>query len=283
MNMRYWSGLSRAICLALATLAAPAAADVAMVQEHVFDTRFGQVQVVGGEVDQRLWFAGDFLDGPDDDNYWIRAGFGMDGEAHDWVIVSSHHMGNMCGGYSAYYLLQVGPEVARVSPRLDACRGIRDVRVLPGEVEVDLSHFDVGISHETFTWDGVTLSSVVVPAADAAPAGAGADVTRWIGDAPNMVFQDAGERARFGAVMSPDEIQVLSEVVSMGDSVFEADGWVIGRGCVRHACNAAQGLWGLRIADGAVAATILTSDGGAQSFGLTADPTIATAIAAIRR
>ncbi|MEJ6392466.1 hypothetical protein V8J82_04310 [Gymnodinialimonas sp. 2305UL16-5] len=263
---------------------APATAQVDLGEYTVFDTRFGQMQVIGGDIDQRLWFDGSFLDLPIAERYWIRGAFGMEGEAYDWVIASSNHTGNMCGGYSEWFLIRASAEEVRVAPPLNACVGILDVRVLPGQLEVDMGHRDVSISHETFTWDGVTLTSTLVPEAAAAPAGAGPDVTRWIGRTGWELLDDPSERARLGSVMAPDRVQMLSQVMSLGSVGAERNGWVIMSGCQRHQCNFAQGVLAIRISDGAVAAAILTGElPHIERFGLTSDPVISATIDQVRQ
>ena len=203
----------------------------------------------------------------------------------DWVLIaSSNHRGNMCGGYSEWYVIRVDASGATVAPALDGCNWILDVRVLSGQVEVDMSHPDLTIARETFTWDGVTLTSVLVPELGAAPAGAGAEVTRWIGGQNYDFFRDASERARLGSVMAPDDVQQLSAVMGVADRIVERNGWVILRGCQQHACNVGRGVVAIRIADGAVAAAILTGQSlQPRVFGLASDPTVAAAIAEARR
>jgi hypothetical protein len=242
----------------LAVLSTPAVAQVQLIEEHVVDTRFGQVQVIGGDVDQQLWFAGEFLPLPVEQLYWIRGVWAAEGADHDWVLATSNHFGNMCGGYLSYYLIRAGADGAAVSPPLDACMGVLDVRAEPDRIELDLTHADLGIARETFAWDGVTLTSTLVPQGAAEAAGPGEAVTRWIGGAPHAIFEDPSERARFGSIMAPDDIQVLSEALSLGQTVEERDGWVVGYGCRQHLCNALQGAWAIRVSDGAVAAAILT-------------------------
>jgi hypothetical protein len=265
------------------TGALPMSAQVDLGEYHVLDTRFGQIQVIGGEADQQLWYAGEFLPLPVEPLYWIRGAFGMEGEDHDWVIVSSNHRGNMCGGYGQWFLIRASAEGVVVAPPLDACMGILDVRVLPGRVEVDLSHRDLGIARETFTFDGTTLTSVLVPEEVVAPAGPGGDVTRWIGRPTHEMFRDASERARLGTIMSPDQVQFLSTAMSFGAQIEERDGWVLAHSCQQHNCGFSQGVWAVRIEDGAAAAALLQGDQlQVQGFGLVDDPVVAAFIAEVR-
>jgi hypothetical protein len=251
---------------------APAMGQVQFFEEHVVDTRFGQVQVVGGDVDQQLWFAGEFLPLPIEQLYWLRGAWALAETDHDWVLATSNHYGNMCGGYTSYFIIRASAGGAMVSPPMDACMGILDVRILADRIELDMSPRDPGIEYETFAWDGQTLTNTPVPQAAMQPAGPGEAVTRWIGRDSAQIFEDPAERARFGSAMAPDAIQTLREAVSMGAPVEERDGWIIGRGCQRHLCNVMQGLWAVRIADGAVAAAIISNRAHEHLFGLSDDP-----------
>lgn len=263
-----------------------AGAQVQLGEHHVFDTRFGQVQVVGGDVDQQLWFAGESLPLPTAELYWIRGAFGAEDEDVDWVIASSHHRGNMCGGYIAYFIVEVSAEGARVSPEINACVGILDVRPLPGRVEVDLAHADLEIAREVFAFDGSMLTSTLVPEETATPAGPGAEVTRWIGAQVWEVLDDASERARFGTVMSAEELDALAAAMGLPSDIVEQDGWIIATGCQQHACNLNMGAFGIRIADGAVAAALFTGNGEEvlqrAAFGLADDPVFAAALEVFR-
>lgn len=267
------------VALWLAT-ALPVAAQVELGEHHLLDTRFGQMQVVGGEVDQQLWYSGEFLPLPVAQLYWIRGAFGIEGADHDWVIASSNHFGNACGGYEQWFVIRASAEGATVAPPLNACMGILDVRVAPGHVEVDLAHRDLGIARETFIFDGTTLTSVLVQEGAATPAGAGEDVRRWIGQSSHGIFEDASERARLGSIMSPDQVQMLSTAMSFGHQIEERDGWVLAHSCQQHNCGFSQGVWAVRIADGAAAAVLLRGDPlEVQGFGLIDDPVVAAFIA----
>ncbi|MBF9029150.1 hypothetical protein HKCCE3408_01965 [Rhodobacterales bacterium HKCCE3408] len=259
-----------AISMALAAL--PARADVDLIEVTRLQTRFGEVQVIGGDIDQQLWYDGQFLPLNVAQLYWIRGAWGLADEAQDWVLVSSNHMGNMCGGFENYFLIRAQAGSAQVSPPIDACVGVLDLRVYPGRVEIDMGHADLTIARETISWDGTSMTRTLVPAATQPVPGPGADVTRWIGSGSAQIFQDAGERARFGTVMPPEAVQQLYEVVSLGGSVMQRDGWIMAAGCRPHMCGEVHGAWAIRIADGAVAAALARPGRTWQTYGQAGDP-----------
>jgi hypothetical protein len=159
-----------------------------------------------------------------------------------------------------------------------------DVRVMPGRIEIDMSHPDVTIARQTFTFDGATLNSAnaSVPVT-APPAGPGADVLRWLGRHPFGVFDDMSERARFATIMPAGEISALANHVQVANSTFQQGDWVIGLGCLPQLCDSSRGVWGLRISDGAAGAAILGPNGAGTLYGLAAtDPTLRQVIDAHR-
>ncbi|MEJ6391540.1 hypothetical protein [Gymnodinialimonas ulvae] len=258
----------------------PATLPVRMAQSANVTTRFGRIWAQNqGQWEQVLIQDGTPIQSAGTaEKFWIRGLY--EGTDRDWVIVSSNHSGNMCGGFQEWFLIQLSAAGTVFAPRLDACRGIADVRVENNALVLDMTHGDLGIARETFTWDGVTLASVLVPEAAAAPAGAGADVTRWIGRNSWEMFQDASERARMGAVMSPQDVQELAGVMSFGSQIEQRGDWVLTGSCQRHNCGDARGVWAVRISDGAVAAAILRGTPSyVTGFGAVDDPTVAAFIA----
>lgn len=236
--------------------APPATVPVDMAESSNVTTRFGRLWVDNrGEWEQVVVHDGAPLPLTTSERFWIRGRY--EGEGRDWVIASSNHSGNMCGGYFEWYLIQLTEAGPAVAPPLDACRGIRDARVEDNALVVEMNHGNLGVSHEVLTWDGVTLSSVLVPEEVAAPAGAGEDVTRWIGRATWEMFQDASERARLGTIMLPDQMQQLAGAMSFGAQIEQRGDWVMAASCQQHSCGFNRGVWAVRISDGAVAAALL--------------------------
>lgn len=252
----------------------PASAQIDLGYHQIFDTRFGQMQVVGGDETQQLWFEGEFLPLPTQSRYWIHGAYGLADEAFDWVLVSHHHGGNSCGG--AYHIIRASTDGLQISPEIGVCAlPVLDVRVVRGMIEIDLIHMNVAIDRETFAFDGTTLTSVEDRQIAQSAAGLGADITRWIDTHPNELFQDPTERARFGAIMTDADIENLATHVSVATGTFVRDGWVVGQGCFPHNCGNARGIWGIRMSDGLIAAAIMTAGGPFNVYGAADMPAFA--------
>lgn len=243
--------IKRVLLAILLLVPLAASAQIELGYHDRFETRFGEMQVVGGEVDQQLWFEGEFLPLPIQSRYFIHGAYGLADEPFDWVLVSHHHGGNSCGG--AYHLIQASSESVLISPEIGDCAmPILDVRVARGMIEIDLMHMDVAIDRETFAFDGATLNSVEDRQVAEAPSQA--DPRQWVGQHPYRIFEDPAERARFLQIMSDLQLEELAARVGPANSVIEREGWVLGAGCMSHNCGASRGVWGIRIDDGEVAA-----------------------------
>lgn len=273
---------ARATCVWLVA-AGSAAAQLALGDFHVFDTRFGQVQVVGGEVDQVIYFNDRFYDDLLSQQVWIHGGFAIAEAQEDWVLITRQHGGNGC--FPVHVLLHVTPQGLTASQEFGHCMAQPlDVRVSPGQVEIDMSHPDVTIAYQTVTFDGVTLSSATTNVAvTATPAGAESDVLRWLGQHPARIFDDMSERARFALIMPEDQISGLAQHVDVANGTYQRGDWVIGQGCLPHQCDTARGVWGVRISDGAAGAAFIFGGGEVMAFGLAiSDPTLRQVIEAHR-
>ncbi len=263
--------------------ASAAVAQTAFGEHTVFDTRFGQVQAVGGDVDNFLWFNGRMYDEIYGQRIFILGGFGLANQAHDWVLIRAQTGGNGC--FPVHQLIRVSQAGLSYSEPFGHCAAEPlDVRVFPGRVEMDLSHPNVTIARETFGFDGPVLTSTQETiTVTTQPAGPGAQVMRWIGQHPHAIFDDFSERARFETIMPAAEINALANHVLVANSSFRQGDWVIGQGCMPHQCNVSRGLWALRISDGAAAAAIMDPNGYLRVWGLAdRDPVIQNAIAAHR-
>jgi len=92
-------------------------------------------------------------------------------------------------------------------------------------------------------------------------------------------FQDAGERLRFQAIMSEDQVYDLAARVTVASEVSEAEGFVIGQGFDPSSGGDIAGMWGIRIADGAAFAIFRDTGTAPQLFGLPAPELPAVAAA----
>jgi hypothetical protein len=197
-----------------------------------------------------------------------------DGDAGDWVLVSLANGGNGCPMMWAF--VSVTPDGATATVPFGTCsEAVLNPRTTEdGFLALDIPSMSPDEEFVTFTYDGNAVSEIVVKRSNdgAVPAGAGDDVTRWIGAHPTDPFADAGERLRFGQWMTDDEVYDLAERVGVGSAVYEAEGWVIGEGFDPKAGGDIAGLWAIRIADGAVLALFRDIGSSPRSYG---DPTLA--------
>jgi hypothetical protein len=265
--------------LLAALLSLPATAQMQLGRSQAFETRFGRIDVVAGEWDNRLRFAGQEFDDLAARRLWILGGFGRAEERHDWVLVRFETGGNAC--FSVHAVLRVAPGAMSVSAPFGHCVAeVVDLTVLPDRIEVVMTHPDVSIARETFTYDGATLSVETRRLqTDVAAAGPGPDVVRWLGRHPSEIFNDLSERARFARAMPEGRISALADHVSVSTTTERRGDWVLGRGCLPHQCDRARGLWGVRITDGAVGAAFLGPNGAAEVYGLAAtDPVLLSAM-----
>lgn len=138
-------------------------AQVALGQFHVFDTRFGQMQVVGSEVDHVLKFRSDdtFVDIFEGYQIDIRTAFARGDEAHDWVLVSVHaNPGAACPWQ--YVLLRVAADRVTFSPGFAACLGVPiDVRLDAGRIVLEFLEPGRVAQRVAFAFDGARLTSVL--------------------------------------------------------------------------------------------------------------------------
>lgn len=260
------------LAVMLALWAASLAAQVPFGRFGVVETRFGGIWVEQrGQWAQRLVRDGTPLPLGEQEMFWVRGVYQGDANS-DYVIVSSNHSGNMCGGYVDWFLLRVTANDTAMSQPIGACTSLTNVRVEEGVLLFDRAHPDLTISREVLAWDGATLTSELIPAPVEAPAGAGTDVTRWLGQYTYQMFADASERARLGQMMPAPEVQALSAHTGLSDVMEQRGDWVFASGCMRHACNLEMGALGLRISDGAVAVALWSNGAPSRAYGLSDNP-----------
>lgn len=148
--MRFAALLSFLLCLS-----APASAQMSLGSYHVFDTRFGQVQVLGGDVDQMLWFDGQIIPESETPQIEILGGFARAEDDHDWVLVMRRFRAGNDNCHEMLFILRVAAGSASLSPRLGTCSWeVESVEVLPGRIEVRMS-YQPGV----FVFDGTTLTN----------------------------------------------------------------------------------------------------------------------------
>jgi hypothetical protein len=238
------------------------------------ETRYGTLTIGETEVDwgtaQQILLNGVPVPGIVDRFVDVRAVAPRpDGDAGDWVLVSMANGGNGCPMMWAF--VSVTSEGATATEPFGTCsEGVMNARTTDnGSLELDMPSLLPDEEFVTYTYDGFSVSEMVVKRSNdgAMAAGAGDDVSRWIGAHPTDPFADADERLRFGAWMSQDEVYELAARVEVGSEVYESEGWVIGEGFDPSAGGDIAGLWAIRISDGAVLALFRDTGRSPRSFG----------------
>lgn len=249
----------------------PASAQIELTSTDQMQTRFGMVEIFGELGSRQLRLNGQTIPGVQNWSLDIVGSFALADEPFDYLLVSDHAGGNACD--PPLRLLRISASGALVGPLIGGCVSPQalDVRIAPGQIEIDTPHRDLGVDRSTFVWDGTSVVEREVMASAAAPSRA--DPRQWVGQHPYRIFEDAAERARFEEIMRDWQLEELAARIGPANSVIERNGWVLGAGCMAHNCGSRRGVWGIRIADGAVAAATMDVGLGPRSFGQAAtDP-----------
>jgi hypothetical protein len=237
-----------------------------------FQTRFGLVEVVGPEYQRTIAVNGQILPLEPNFSFNILGAWGLADVDQDWVFVQAHHGGNMCGpGLS---VLRLSAAAIEVLGTLEDCTDFPfQTRIYPDAIELDIYDSGLQVDYTTYRFDstGATQTANAGVFAAEIPAGPGADALRWVGQYPGDLFRDVSERARFLTIMSEDQIRDLAGRIGPADSVIARGDWVLGAGCMAHACNLSGGVWGIRISDGAAAAAMLDQGQPPVAYGPAAD------------
>ncbi len=261
----------------LSIAALPAIAEELPYLEPI-TSRFGTLSIADTQVEygdaQQLMLNGVAVGGIVDRFVSIRALLPHpDGEPADWVLVSMANGGNGCPMMWAF--VAVKADGANATKPFGTCsEGVLNPRTTEdAQVALDMTSFLEGEDYATYTYDGATVTEIIVPYNNdgATTAGPGADVTRWSGGHPAAPFEDASERLRFEAIMSPDQVLNLAARVVVGSDTFTADGWVIGQGFDPASGGDIAALWAIRIADGAPLAIFIDTGLAPLGFGIPED------------
>jgi hypothetical protein len=229
-------------------------------------TRFGELRVMYDGDLRRLAVGRHLIDLPADYIWWVREVWSFEGAEADWALVSWHSGGASCHG--GWHMLWITADGTSASPGVEICEGrLLDLRAEADGIEIVQEDQSFAVSQNTYRWDGVEMTRIPEVAPDVPPAGAGQDVTRWIGEHPYMPYRDRPEQMRFATIMSPSDVEDLFAVIGPATEVEQDGDWVLGEGCMAHNCPEASGFWGMRISDGAVVAAILEQGKAPRLFG----------------
>ena len=133
-------------------------------------------------------------------------------EDADIVVLIRGDGGSSCPVSFQFVLVQKNGE-PRASKSSDTCSDIiRAIRVSHAAIELDIEPFkEPNLSQITLRYDGTTMEEIEVPRNDPdfRVAGAGEDVTRWVGEHMYSILDDPTERQRFAKIMPPEVLHDL--------------------------------------------------------------------------
>lgn len=264
--------LHLALLLGLAPL--PTLAQPALLGAEQADSRFGKLEVAKVDLEgfpgQQLMRDGVVVDGTQDAYVSIEQILPNPADpAVDLVLLSSGSGGNACPALWQWVMVSE-KEATSLDPFGTCSEALKDLRVEGQTVIVEMASFDPAVEKVIYTLDGLAVTEVAQPYSDAGAvmAGPGDQVTRWVGQHPMMPFEDAGERLRFKAIMSEEQVFELAARVTVASEAYEAGGFVMGEGFDPNSGGDVAGIWGIRVADGAPFAIFRTTGEPPQVFGL---------------
>lgn len=264
--------LHLALLLGLAPL--PALAEPALLGTEQAESRFGLLEVqevdLEGFPGHQLTLDGVVVEGTEDAYVAIEQILPNPADpAMDLVLLSSGSGGNACP--TLWQWVMVSEKEATSLDAFGTCsEGLKDLRVEAQTVVIEMASFDPAVEKAVYTLGGLTIEETFEAYSDAGAtmAGPGDQVTRWVGQHPMMPFEDAGERLRFKAIMSEEQVFELAGRVTVASEAYEAGGFVLGEGFDPNSGGDVAGIWGIRVADGAPFAIFRTTGEPPQVFGL---------------
>ncbi len=149
------------------------------------------------------------------------------------------------------------------------------MRVSSRAIELDVVPIPIrpDLSHVTLRYNGSEMEEIEVPRDDsrARIAGAGKDVTRWIGVHPARILDDPTERRRFATIMAPAELYDLVRSTRAAYPVESrlANGVLVAWGCSHPSCHDMYGAITIELATGRPHALIYNREAGLKIYGST--------------
>ncbi len=248
----------RYLCLFL-LWATPIWAEVRLPQYDNLQSNLGPVSVQYVNGLQQVFVGGTPIPSMESEFVTLHGLYNHAADGSQTVLLSLRHRGNGCFDDWAVIRLVAG-QIKPSTPFGGCGRTVRALRADAQGLELDMGSRDLTHDFITFRFSGAGFTATATLRDDTtvAPANGGASATRWVGSHPSDIFRDAAERGRFRAVMGDDYLNDLRNAVSVANRVIQEGGFVYGKGCLPHACNAVAGVWAIRISDGAVFAVIWT-------------------------
>ncbi|MDE2789457.1 MAG: hypothetical protein OXI81_03415 [Paracoccaceae bacterium] len=259
--------------LAILISALPAAADS-------FFTRFTELRIVDGYElvsygREGNWHPdgwnvdGTRLDDVEEVGLWLETRIYWRPDA-DVIVLSRRHVTGACGMRYQFVLVTFEGN-ARASNPSNSCSGsIIAMRVSHEEIELDVRIPNrPELLHRTIRFDGDSLQEFEVPRDESGAeiAGAGPDVTRWIGVHPAALLDDSSERRRFEMIMRREELYELISHMYIAQGAKLAGDFLSMEGCKPHDCGDAKAAIAIEVTTGQPFAIIFSREDGIRVFG----------------
>lgn len=257
--------------LVVLTVASPVAADS-------FFTRFSELEIVDGQElisngSEENWHPGRLVDGTrlvaDDDWRLVMESRIYWRSDADVVLLQRLHTSNACIGRHQFVLVPRHGFPLASRPSETCSNEIIAMRVSHDEIELDVALRRPDLTHVTLRFDGSALQETEILRDDsnAEIAGAGPDVTRWVGRSPAALLDDPSERRRFETIMRREELHELvgntylytRETRLVGDIL-------ITEGCRPHNCPV-RGVIAIEVSTGRPYAMIYDPEDDLRVFG----------------
>ena len=189
----------------------------------------------------------------------------------DVIVLARLEVSNAC--WARFQFIVVSEKgYPRASKPSESCPlGLIAMRVSHEKIELDTSTRRPDLSHVTLRFDGEAIQELEVPRDDsgAQTAGAGPEVTRWIGVHPSLILDESSERRRFATIMDREDLYELVRNTRVSDSANArlVDRVLVAWGCRAHECPDAQAAIAIEVATGRPYAVICTHERGSSTFG----------------
>jgi hypothetical protein len=174
------------------------------------------------------------------------------GTKGDAVLIQTWSGGMHC--CDAYHFLRLDTQGVHFSAEFgEHGHDPSDFEVLPDVIRFRLERdFPADIDYQIASYDGVsgTVSDIMEDDTGVVAAGAGADVTRWVGADTDDLLEDPRERVRFRQIMDRDELtQFRTDVYNFGNYEMK-DRNLVAWGCRQSMCDVNFGFVGVEVATG---------------------------------
>lgn len=192
----------------------------------------------------------------------------------DVIVLGRLETSNVCWGRYQFIVVPREGLPWATEPSESCSFGPIAMRISHEKIELDTVVRRPDLAYVTIQFDGDALRELEVPRTDfgAEIAGAGPDVTRWVGAHIAGILDESSERLRFGTIMRPEDLYELvhnTYLMTSDDQFGLLEGVLVAWGCRPHNCGDAKGGIAIEVATGRPYAAICAPEYGLRVFGAT--------------